>query len=359
MSETNESLFQNSVLNYANKTKRFIVNQMKEMDLITIGPQAENNKPCFPNKSDINSIIKATITQKFLPFYDECETYKLFKYSVPFVYDIESTELLKQQIEKIKALKVDDLEIPKNSEFTADLIPYVYSDTDEEIFLKFVLQKNYYDSDSQEIIDYRYPIIICINLKHSFLDIRFDSVKYDPKFNKDSYEQLVLNCIDWLKINLSLRLFDLNHDRFRDVIKDKSDPTVRIYRQLMYLDTGAAAELTAPTSTEAVLPFIDELRELIDDNEDLFSQSPAIKDLLVNYIDETEANAHYQYLCVEWVFELISSNFIVKVIFDFYDNKHTVLQHFTSSGKDFGKGRMNNVLKYLFDKGAFVKGEEA
>lgn len=106
------------------------------------------------------------------------------------------------------------------------------------------------------------------------------------------------------------------------------------------------------------MPFIGEIRELIDENEELFKEAEEIKQLFLQYLTEKEATASYPYIYVKWVKPVESQRYIVKITFDYFNNKYTLLQHITGNCTDLGMGRMNDAIEYLCKRGSFVKGEK-
>ena len=222
--------------------------------------------------------------------------------------------------------------------------------------MKFVLQKFYLIPETFERIDYRYPIVVYFNSDNSVLEIRYDESK--GVMSPDGYEQLVTDCINWLRRNLKIELYTCEHEDIIRVINDKQNEEVKIYKQMMELSTGGSAELTASESTDYVLPFIGEIRELIEENEEIFSQSEDVRNLLMQYLADKEATTSYPYIYIKWVNPVESQSYIVKVTFDYLSRKYTLLQHLTGSCKDLGMERMNNAIKYLCKTGSFVKGEK-
>ena len=108
---------------------------------------------------------------------------------------------------------------------------------------------------------------------------------------------------------------------------------------MMDLSSGGAAELTASESTDYVLPFIGELREL-----------------LTKYLDDKEATASYPYVYVKWVMPVETDSYMIKITFDYFDSVYTVMQHISGDCKDLGRERMNNAIKYLCESGSYTKG---
>ena len=153
-------------------------------------------------------------------------------------------------------------------------------------------------------------------------------------------------------------LFLCEHADAIKVINDKENADVKMYKQMMELSTGGSAELTSSESADYVLPFIGEIRELIDENEDLFNEADEIKQILLQYINDKEATASYPYIYVKWVKPVESQSYIVKITFDYFNNKYTLLQHITGNCKDLGMERMNDAIEYLCTSSSFVKGEK-
>ena len=75
-----------------------------------------------------------------------------------------------------------------------------------------------------------------------------------------------------MKEALNLTLYVCDHANVIDVVNDKNDSTVHMYKQMMEMPSGSAAELKAAEGRDAVLPFVGELRELISENDDAVCQ---------------------------------------------------------------------------------------
>lgn len=139
-------------------------------------------------------------------------------------------------------------------------------------------------------------------------------------------------------------------------INDIQNTEVRMYKQMMEMKAGGSAELTASENGDYLLPFLGEIRELIDENEELFAEADEIRQLLLQYLNEKEATASYPYIYVKWVKPVETKSYIVKITFDYFNGKITLLQHITGKCNDLGMGRMNDAIEYLSNSGSFVKG---
>ena len=358
--------YKNTILCGSNNYQRFICNKLESENRISFDNQRKmsdkENTLFFESKKDLKSIIsKITTTPSFMAFFEELEYEKLYKYSIPLFFE---------EVEKgiVESLQECGIELFDKTNYTPDYaidrdlyeaVPIAYC-VDDKVFIKFVLQKAYLHSETFEQIDYRYPIVIYIDKTINVLEIRYDAMRYsyNEQVDRDAYTKIASFCIEWIKKNLHLRLFTCGHTDTITIINDIQNTEVRMYKQMMEMKSGGSAELTASENGDYLLPFIGEIRELIDENEELFSESEEIRQLLLQYLTEKEATASYPYIYVKWVKPVETRSYIVKITFDYFSGKYTLLQHITGSCKDSGMGRMNDAIEYLSKSGSFVKGEE-
>lgn len=358
--------YKNTILCCSNNFQHFICKQLEAENRITYDVQrklSDNEDTLFfESKTDFKGIITKTATMKsYMNFYEELEYKKLYKYSVPFFYN--TTEKTIDDVLTEKQIKVFDRDcyqpdyvIDRNLK---EACPVVMIENGK-YFVKFVLQKVYLQSETFDQIVYRYPIIIYINPSINILEVRYDSMRYsyNEQVDRDSYSKIVTACIEWIRDTLELELFVCEHADTIKIINDIQNTEVRMYKQMMSMKSGASAELTASDDGEYLLPFIGELRELIDENEELFNEADEVKQLLLQYLHEKEATASYPYIHVKWVKPVEAQSYIVKLTFDYFYNKYTLLQHITGNCKDLGMGRMNEAIEYLSKSCSFVKGEK-
>ena len=356
--------YKNTLLSYSNSLQRFVCKLLEADHRITFEKQIKledtSDTEFIDSKKDFKGIIVKTATNvSFINFYEKFEFKKLYKYSVPFFYE-EKEEREIQSLLENKGIKLFDEKY--KPEYVIDRLlkeakPIAYVE-DDKIFIKFTLQKCYMQSETYEQIDYRYPIIIYINKTLKILEVRYDSIKYKDQSDNGPYSKIVNECIFWLKNNLNIKLYTCEHADVIKIINNEERADVKVYKQMMEMSTGGSAELTASESADYVLPFIGEIRELIDENEDLFNEAEEVKRILLQYLTDKEATASYPYIYVKWVKPVESQSYIVKITFDYFDNKYTLLKHITGNCTDFGMERMNDAIKYLCESGSFVKGEE-
>lgn len=357
------NFYRESVSRYSKRAQRIICKTLLEKGKITFDPQMrltfDNSSPVYFEKNDIEAIIsQTTMDANFVGFFESWEFIKLYKYSIPVFFDSKIS--IKSLLEEANISVFDentfhpDYILRTNIQ---DATPTCF-EKNGKYFVKFVLQKSFLEGETYSQVDYRYPIVIYFDENIKILEIRYDSIKYSNQMSDNrAYPNIVSYCIKWLKEKLRLDLYVCDHANVIDVVNDKSDSTVNMYKQMMEMPSGRAAELKAAEGRDAVLPFVGELRELIDENEELFDKAPDIKELLVDYLNDIEATSNYPYIYVKWENAVESQSYIVKITFDYLSQKYTVLTHLTGTCNDLGMERMNNAIKYLCESNSFTKGE--
>lgn len=358
------AFYKDSLLGCSKAYQKYFVRQLKSEGHITDDEQCSlSDKPNVfsmeKHQNEKSVITLMTQTSSYAASFEYMEFIKLYKYSVPLYFSTPDGVSVSQSIQNA------ELSLFEYDSFTPSftLSRAIGEDTPQyyvknnEFFIKFVLQKAYPNPEDYQPINYRYPVVIYINPTLSILEIRFDSVRYDPQFGKESYENLLGDCVAWINDKLHFSLFMCDHSNAITILNSNDDESVRIYKQMMELSSGGSAELTASEEKDYVLPFIGELRELVSENEELFSRCNDIKELLLNYLNEKEVTASYPYVYIKRVAPVESDSYILKVTFAYYFGKYTGLQHQTGTCRDLGMERMNDAIKYLCESGSFTKGD--
>lgn len=354
--------YKDTVLGYSSNVQRDICKSLEAEGYITFDENVSsmNGKPkYFDNKRDYKAIISNTaVDANIINFYEKWEFTKLYKYSVPLFYECnkEIIDILKNNNAHQFDLKCynADRTLPID---IGEATPIYMTPDSNSIFIKFVLQKTYFTPETFENVDYRYPVIVYLNKEQNILEIRYDSAKYSGQLEDNVYEAMVGRVIRWLQ-SIGITLFLCDHKNAISVIGDKENESVKIYKQMMEMGSGGSAELTAAQSRDYMLPFVGEIRELINENETLFEKAKEVKDLILQYLLDKEATANYPYIYAKWVRPVESQSYTVKITFDYLSSKYTLLQHLTGTCKDLGMERMNDAIEYLSKSGSFIKGEK-
>ncbi len=112
----------------------------------------------------------------------------------------------------------------------------------------------------------------------------------------------------------------------------------------LLMATGGKATIEVGKNDKMILPFIGELKILMENYKEEFEQVPVLKQAFQDFIFEKENLSEFP-----WVrFKFKENNFEVKFIFDYGQEKGCLLHHFSSSLKaNQGRGRMDYVTNYI------------
>lgn len=365
-----KALIQETVCLYPSQTRNQIKKMLTEDGKILVGPKKKktgNGK--YPwDCSTLDEAIRVTTNDdELVSFYEYFEFAKCYKYSLPLFYewtfDSDSTFNLDAHLELLCELgKLQRFE--KNSVF--EIPTFVADDVkkclplfmikDDYLLVKFVLQKTLINPHDGETITFRYPVILSFNTKNYFLEIRFDGIKYGEEAHRDFVKPFIDHLMKWMQDVLQVKLFNVKQDDILDKIKNDHSGKAVIYKQLMEMASGGSAELTASDDRDYILPFVGEIRELMEENADLFASSLEIRNLLEDYLRDKELTANYPYIYVRWLDAIKAKEFVVKLVFDYYDQKFMQLHHMQCSGRTM-KERMDYAIEYLYESGSFVRGD--
>lgn len=359
--------YENTLYIYSKPMKAYICQQLLMEHIITYNRQIDikdTNETIFIERKDPDIVLQKVFSKiENLKLLDKYEMEKLYKYSVPFIYEGDVKTIFDTLLNNKKLIDVNTILYPCKEynigTTIKDTLPVIYKKNDI-IFIKFVIQKSYINLETFESMDYRYPIILYFDLKNNILEIRYDTIRQSDVKARNYYKQSIDAVIKWLK-DCGIKIYGLDDINFLSVLKDNNLENVRIYKQMMNMGNSGKAELTASQEQDYILPFIGELNELINENEELFNSNAAtkeIKELLLDYLKEKEITTNYPYVYLKWLNAVSSKSFIVKITFSYFDGKYTLLQHIAADCSDYGMERMNNAIRYLIENKAFIKGKE-
>ena len=359
--------YTNTMLCGSKNLQNFVCKKLEAEHRITFEKQMKlddtSSTLYFESKRDFKDIItKTTSSKEFMNFYEAYEFKKLYKYSVPFFYETEDGKNIETLLND-KGVAIFQKESYQPEYVIAGSIqeaePLVLVE-EGNVYIKFVLQKMFVQPESYDQIVYRYPILVYIDPVLGMLEIRYDSMhySYSEQIDRETYYNIVVAIIDWIKATLGIKLFCCEHADTIHITNDVQNTEVKMYKQMMEMKSGASAELTASENEDYMLPFIGEIRELIDENEELFNKANDVKQLLLQYLNEKEATANYPYIYIKRIKPVENQSYIVKLTFDYFNGKYTLLQHITGNCKDLGMGRMNDAIEYFSRSSSFVKGEK-
>lgn len=187
---------------------------------------------------------------------------------------------------------------------------------------------------------------------HRFVEITVDNVGPQFRDGKMSFFPNRINYIkNFIEAHNSLFLVPIDFSEVLNEIKKENEVAEvrmnvpKISGQRMVLSSGSEATLQSNISEEIVLPILGDLKQLIRDNENLFNTSKDIKELLNNFIQDTEEWSEFPWINLTWDNKVKSKSIQVK--FELNNYEYTFLNYYHHKN---GRERVDDVVKYLIEE---------
>lgn len=274
-----------------------------------------------------------------------------YKYSV--VFTCNDFNSLLEKTEEISTFKNNIFE----NEFTFafenfnNFINPIRYDQDNYRFLKFNLAFSAMHPKTEEELLLKYPFLVVIHKKYNLIEFRFDIIKKfylsGQKYENTIYADLIDAAKSYLKNRFKINLIPLSLDFMIDESK-KENSEVKLIAQYMELLSGGNAELNVGNNQEYVLPFIGELKNLLNENKTELEKVPILNEALEQFMYEMEEMSDYPWIEVLWKNDIKTRSIHVKFIFKYMNKDYCLMQHY-SSNTLIGMERMNNVIQYIVD----------
>ncbi|RIL27216.1 hypothetical protein BUY98_14575 [Staphylococcus gallinarum] len=194
-------------------------------------------------------------------------------------------------------------------------------------------------------------LITIINFENSvYLVISTESIPQYYRRNEST--QYYLNKIDRIRefientLFLSLSAIDFNYT-IEQIRKQDDENEMIVSAQSMNINSGAKATLDSSSSKDIILPILGEIKNLLEENVELFQQCNEGYDLLKNYVEELEQESD-----LPWVTLRFNNKIQVKFLFETATNKDYTLLNYYSDYNSSKKGReaMNDVTNKIISK---------
>ena len=361
------NLIKDTVEQYPTVLRKAIARKFKDDGLVTSNRKDVKDGSRFPiYSSNSEETIQSTLSDEaFFSYYENIEFEKSYKYSIPLFFELDNINLedkLKSLISESILSVFDENDASSASDLVGTRIDYCipkYKKSGNYILIKFLIKQTFLKDEEGAYIpvDIRFPIVISINTIIGILEIRFDGRKFDADSQQDFITPKIKYCINWLKDNLLMKLYNVNTDDIMDSINNDSTKRAVINKQSMQMKSGASADLTASDNEDNVMPFIGELRALIKKNEAIFNRCLESKNIILDYLEELEETTLYPYIRIKWPNSKKAHEFSVKINFNYYEGR-LIQMHSMQSAAKVMKERMEYAIEYLFESGSFTKGEE-
>ena len=353
--------------------KRKLIRNLFDEDILT-KKEDEEGKIYLSDEND--AFLKCLHENKELvKKIEEWEFKKSYKYSLLYTYVEDGSE--KEKIEELirtgKLIKYRELDNGEYEELHDIVEAPSYLEEGGLEFIKFNLKVEAIDANDMQHKK-RYPVLVCIYHDMNIIEIRFDSL--GTIFGKDKMD-FVYGVIGWIQLYLYENLQTLDLDDIVEEMRRKAQKSneITIVEQDMRLSSGGTATIGIGKSNSKSLPFLGELKEIMDKyNNDLQqianlqkelekftienaelakclnkyrTQLPKIRDLrqeLEDFILEKEELSEYPWT----VFRFEKENYDTKIIKNYKNTEDWLIQHFYSGRlSNIGKERMENVTRYI------------
>lgn len=215
--------------------------------------------------------------------------------------------------------------------------------------LKFNFKLNATDTYG-EMLKKRYTVVAIYYSDKQLLELRFDTV--EQIYSRDRFS-FAYDALEWLRRYMGLSITAIDLKIIADYIK-KNGKIDRVVpsAQDMHMASGGKATVEVGNNDKMVLPFIGELKILMDSYNDDFKKVPVLKKVFEDFIYEKENLSEFP-----WIrFKFEEKNFEVKFLFDYGRENGCLLQHFHSALRaNQGRERMDYVTNYIIKVRDIVK----
>lgn len=330
-----------SLEGYTNQVINKLVKNLLSEGIATEKEDEQNGKVYIGDKLSKKQGLRYCITEseRAVKSIEEWEFEKNYKYSLYLEIGHFDGENMAELIKENKVKLYDDLTISE------PLHPIIDTPTlrsyGDNLFFKFLIKLKATDTEGHES-KCRYPIIAIIYPKLDIIELRFEAM--GSIYGREKF-RYVYEAISWLRNNLNTTVSPLDLRDAAEYIKEHGDEkSVVLAAQDMRMASGGKATVDVGNDDTNVLPFIGELKVLLNEYEDEFNKAPLIKNILEEFIYDKENLSDFP-----WVkFRFEERDIEVKITFDYGKENISLLQHYHSQlVKNIGKERMDYVTTYI------------
>lgn len=212
-------------------------------------------------------------------------------------------------------------------------------------------------SDEVEHVKTTFPIVVKFwefSDNEKFVEINVANIgtafrQNNPNFFTEQIDQMVSKLED----NYLLSLEPIDFSEVINSIKKRGEDLAgqtlsaqalpKASAQKMILSSGAEATLDSNNTEEIILPILGELKQLIEENVNLFEKSPEIKAILSDFIQDTELMSDCPWVALTWNHKIKSKRIKVKFVLD-SSNEYTLLNYYVHTN---GREGLNNVVESM------------
>lgn len=236
--------------------------------------------------------------------------------------------------------------------FRTELIPTLKKYDDNTYLLKFSnAASGHTTAENSSRVTIKYPIIAVYYADLDIIEIRLDTVKgFLRRGDEYYYINQINKVVSWFQIFLDVILlpFDIGSTVYN--ISNANEEQVNVIAKELKYPSGSKVVLDSGRNDSTVLPLLGDLKQIINENEQLFTsctKSEQILKLLNDFIDEIEESSDSPWISLRWNNEVKNKALKVKFSFNYKEKNIDLLQYYNSSSTEME--RMNYVTKYLIE----------
>lgn len=194
-----------------------------------------------------------------------------------------------------------------------------------------------------------YPIVVAIHKDEKLIEIRFDAIKQyfvEDKRQATLYADIIDEVLKYVKENWLVELKPLDMESIIDLSRKEDMDNIKLISQCMNLSNGGKAQLAVGNNEEYILPFIGELKSIMNEYKAEFERNTIIKEALDQFIFEKEETTEYPWVEMLFLDKIKSKNIHVKFIFNYMNRGYCLILHYYNDAL-IGMERMNHVTRFV------------
>lgn len=279
---------------------------------------------------------------------EKWEFQKNYRYSMLFEISNFNESVLQKLAERQEAFWYEDIE-----EYE-ELYPIVQKPSmvkeGEKYIIKFNLKLDAISVFGEELKK-RYSIIGIFYMTEKIFEIRFDGLA--TQFSKDKF-RIAQSVLNWTREYVKVDLVPLGLENIVDYIKrNGKENEVVLAGQDMLMASGSKATIDIGNDDSEILPFIGELKAIMEEYSEELTKAAELKTALDDFIYEKENLSEFPWVKFKFSEKVIE----VKFTFNYGEENGCLLQHLYSPLRsNQGRERMDYVTKYIINVRNIITG---
>lgn len=335
---------------YNKVTKNKLLDLYKQENIVT-RKDKQVNLFCMDSIEIDNNDIDNTLVECIKKKPKAVEIYEKFQFTRAYRYGVLFTctnfDDIVHKIDDIQEYKYnsEDIRLDDSLKNPRKMIQ------DNDVILLFDRKFEAVHPQTEEELLLHYPIVIVLHKENNIIELRFDSIKrlfIENENNQTLYIEIIDQVVTYFNDNYNIKLIPMDLTFMKNIADDDHNSNIKLISQYMNMKNGGKAELNVGNNEEYVLPFIGELKNLMNDLKEELDKNIKIKDALEQFIYEKEETTDYPWIEVLFLDEegIKTRNNHVKFTFNYMNKNYCLITYYYNSTL-IGMERMNNVTRFI------------